>query len=93
MWEEIRTTHKTTFRVPDGSRPHGHDRRVTLRILEFDFVSRLVLGFCTSTVMCWYEARDRDVHIERSQSTIFPSDLYSISPNLSNQREGFMHED
>jgi hypothetical protein len=28
--EGIRTTHKTIFRVPHGSRPHGHDRRVAL---------------------------------------------------------------
>jgi hypothetical protein len=30
LWEEIRTTHKTILRVPHGSRPHGHDRRLKL---------------------------------------------------------------
>ena len=30
MWEGIRTPHKLIFRVPHGSRPHGHDRILTL---------------------------------------------------------------
>jgi hypothetical protein len=30
MWEGIRTTHKLIFRVPHGSRPHGHDRNLAL---------------------------------------------------------------
>ena len=26
LWDGIRTSHKNIFRVPHGSRPHGHDR-------------------------------------------------------------------
>ncbi len=29
LWEEIRTTQKTIFRAPHGSRLHGHDRNLT----------------------------------------------------------------
>ena len=30
LWEGIRTTHKLILRVPHGSRPHGHDRSLTM---------------------------------------------------------------
>jgi hypothetical protein len=30
LWEGIRTAHKTIFRVPHGSRPHGHERSLAL---------------------------------------------------------------
>jgi hypothetical protein len=32
LLEGIRTTHKTTFRVPHGSRHHGYDRHVALSV-------------------------------------------------------------
>jgi hypothetical protein len=38
LWERIRTDHKTIFRVPHRSRPHGHDRN---------------LSMCVNDLVCW----------------------------------------
>ena len=70
LWEEIQTVHKQ-FRVPHGSRPHDHDRNLTLWVNVQEYWQStpvLQLAYCP----------DEDL-------SLFGSETYSDTPIIKHQ--------